>query len=285
MLSNRINLNNSAVRPSWAQGFARGRGEAENQHLWDGLVGAWSPSLGATGLTLHDVSGRGNDGTLVNGPTWTTGSLGTALDFDHTADQRVTVDGSNIELISGLTVACWASLDSAGDAYGRFMDRVVTGQWSLYYNNNASYGLGFALATASGNVDRYDLGVQCVVYGEPFMVALTYDGVTAKLYYNGDLVYSSAIGLGGNLDASSANIEFGNRASDGARGIDGQIFQGGLWSRALSASEIAELYRDQDALIRPITKSYLFYQAPAVTSGHAGILHRGQIPGILSRAG
>ncbi len=71
--------------PSWGQGFARSQSEAVNPGLWNGLMGNWQPTLGPTGLTLFDVSGRGNNGTLSGGmdsTNWQTNSL----DFNGTSD-------------------------------------------------------------------------------------------------------------------------------------------------------------------------------------------------------
>ena len=54
-----------------------------------GLVGAWCPSLGATGFRLLDRSGRNNHGTLTNmaSTAWTTSGGKGALDFDNTDDR------------------------------------------------------------------------------------------------------------------------------------------------------------------------------------------------------
>ena len=46
-----------------------------------GLLVAYSFDEG-TGTIAHDASGNGNNGTLVNGPTWTTGRHGSALSFN-----------------------------------------------------------------------------------------------------------------------------------------------------------------------------------------------------------
>ncbi|MBI3415695.1 MAG: hypothetical protein HY043_10335, partial [Verrucomicrobia bacterium] len=42
------------------------------------LVGYWKLDDGS-GLSAVDSSGNGNTGTLVNGPTWTTGQFGGGL--------------------------------------------------------------------------------------------------------------------------------------------------------------------------------------------------------------
>ena len=69
-------------RPSYKQGYARSAAEAANPGLWKGLVFAGMTSLGPTGLTLRDISGRKNHGTLTNNPTWVKTNKGWALDFD-----------------------------------------------------------------------------------------------------------------------------------------------------------------------------------------------------------
>src|SRR3989338_5343069 len=50
-----------------------------------GLVGYWTFDEGA-GTTANDSSGNNNTGTLTNGPTWTTGKIGQALNFDGVND-------------------------------------------------------------------------------------------------------------------------------------------------------------------------------------------------------
>lgn len=48
------------------QMFARSASESRYPQLWRGIVGAWCPSLGPTGASLRDWSGRANHGTLTN---------------------------------------------------------------------------------------------------------------------------------------------------------------------------------------------------------------------------
>ena len=71
------------TRPSW-QDFGT-HDESAHPQLWDGVVGAWCPSLGPTGLRLHDHSRRNNWGTLTNmdPPTdWVIDGGQYAVDFD-----------------------------------------------------------------------------------------------------------------------------------------------------------------------------------------------------------
>ena len=74
---------------TYKQGIARSANESAYPKLWKDLAGAWSPVLGPTGLTLFDVSGNNNHGTLTNMSAdldWTAGEKGYQLDFVGTDD-------------------------------------------------------------------------------------------------------------------------------------------------------------------------------------------------------
>ena len=63
--------------------------ESTVPRLWDGVIGAWCPSLGPTGSRFHDFSRYGNWGTLTNmdPPTdWVVDGGQYSLDFDNTND-------------------------------------------------------------------------------------------------------------------------------------------------------------------------------------------------------
>ena len=76
----------------------------------DGLVGCWNLDE-TSGLTAADNSGCGNNGTLVNGPTWnpTGGQIGGALVFDGTDDYvNLGTDSSlNFGSSAPFTIAAW----------------------------------------------------------------------------------------------------------------------------------------------------------------------------------
>ncbi|MCK4883757.1 MAG: DUF2341 domain-containing protein, partial [Candidatus Diapherotrites archaeon] len=62
-----------------------------------GLVGSWHFSEG-TGTRTVDSSGNGNDGTLINGPVWTTGKFGFGLQFDGVDDFVAVGSDSNLDM-------------------------------------------------------------------------------------------------------------------------------------------------------------------------------------------
>ncbi|MFA6050578.1 MAG: hypothetical protein WC761_05270, partial [Candidatus Paceibacterota bacterium] len=77
-----------------------------------GLVGYWSfedaTSTASVGTKVTDFSGRGNTGTLTNGPTWTDGKKGKALSFDGSNDEVTTATNyGNTASLNTLTVSVW----------------------------------------------------------------------------------------------------------------------------------------------------------------------------------
>jgi hypothetical protein len=61
----------------------------EHPSIRQGLIRAWCPSLGASGLTLIDRSGQNAHGTLTNmagQDNWQASGSGVALNFDGVND-------------------------------------------------------------------------------------------------------------------------------------------------------------------------------------------------------
>ena len=99
------------IIPSYKMGWAKRKEESAYPELWRGLVGLWSPSLGATGGTLYDWVG-GNHGTLntfASPPTsssgWWLSERGHILAYDGGSDY-VPVP---YVLPSNFTIAGWVN--------------------------------------------------------------------------------------------------------------------------------------------------------------------------------
>ena len=85
----------------------------EYQSLRQGLVGAWCPSLGASGLSLIDRSGRGSHGTLVapSDTSWSASGSGVSLAFNGST-QYATLPFS-ATFGSSATLSMWVRRDIA----------------------------------------------------------------------------------------------------------------------------------------------------------------------------
>jgi hypothetical protein len=71
-----------------------------------GLVAAYAFNETA-GLISGDASGNANTGTLTNGPVWTTGKNGGALQFDGTDDRVRVNDSILLDLSTAATFEAW----------------------------------------------------------------------------------------------------------------------------------------------------------------------------------
>ena len=77
---------------------------SQTQAQTSGLVGHWTFDEGS-GTTANDSSGNNNTGTLTNGPTWTTGKIGQALNFGGPNDY---VGAGNIAVTNAQTKLTWS---------------------------------------------------------------------------------------------------------------------------------------------------------------------------------
>src|SRR5436190_19861696 len=73
-------------------------------------TGHWRFDEGS-GTTAADSSGNGHDGTLINGPLWTTGRIGQGLSFNG-VDNRVDVAHAPDLNAYPLSVAVWLQTGS-----------------------------------------------------------------------------------------------------------------------------------------------------------------------------
>lgn len=71
-----------------------------------GPVGYWTFDEGEN-TTAYDSSGNGNDGTLTNGPTWTNGPVGGAIDLDGSDDYVNVGTGSGLSFTDNFTLSSW----------------------------------------------------------------------------------------------------------------------------------------------------------------------------------
>jgi len=75
----------------------------------DGLVAHWKFDE-TSGITAADSSGNGNDGILINGPTWTTGKIDGAVSLDG-VDDAIEIGTNNFNTTQGI-ISLWAYAES-----------------------------------------------------------------------------------------------------------------------------------------------------------------------------
>lgn len=199
-----------------------------------GLVGHWTFDEGS-GTTAYDRSGNGNNGTLTNGPIWTTGQLGGALSFDGVNDF---VDmGDVLDLSPDYTIVAWFNSNSLLGA-----QRIVfkDSPYALSLNDGGSGRLRhFNRSQSSIITDGIPAQIATGVY---YHAVASFDSAShiRVLYVNG-VVSRQTSGVVGVTANTATPFRIGGSGS--GYFFNGQIDDVRIYNRALSASEIAELYR------------------------------------------
>ncbi len=120
-------------------------------------MGLWHFDDGA-GTTAFDASANDNDGTLTNGPVYTTsGRLGYALDFDGTNDYVQIADDNSLDVSNtsgALTIEAWVYPHKSGDGayHGILAKRSIGGANITNYQISLNSSNGNLLFYAGGSL-------------------------------------------------------------------------------------------------------------------------------------
>jgi hypothetical protein len=228
--------------------------------LDSGLAGYWKLDEN-TGTSAGDASVNGNSGTLTNGPTWTTGRIGSAVTFDGTDDYISVPQSAAINDLPKLSVSAWIRTNGE------------PGSWRIVQKNNdpcclsePNQGWRFVIAdngsaldkalqfdqdySGAGNYLRQRTVNNVIVPNTWQHVVATWDGSlsSANVHIYVDGVEKTT---GADQDAT------GSRVSDAAQNLaigaaipapvtdvfNGSIDEVRIYNRVLSADEVAQLYR------------------------------------------
>ena len=197
----------------------------------DGLVlclDAGNPkSYPGSGTNVSDLSGNGNNGTLVNGVGYV-GTNGGSLSFDGVNDH---IQTNLTTHYSQITLEAWARRNDTNNfrsLIGKYRgDPPQTESYEILFNNIA--GIRFHVTTSSIDFNN------STTTGIWYHVVGTYDGTTARIYLNGEAVASGARTAGENT------VPFRIGASPrGANYMNGNISSAKIYNKALTASEIQQ---------------------------------------------
>jgi len=217
-----------------------------------GLVGAWCPSVAGNGLLLPDLSGYGNHGTLTNidASDWVGTDKGRALDFDG-VDDFVNC-GTVVATGSRFTASGWLNV---GNDDGAFIAKSLLGafvnRWWIIINRNEAVGIYEAGTISIAGTNTFGSGVASAAAvgvndGKWHFITGVWNNTSMELFYD-----SVSVATNSNIRAnqpSTFNLLIGkyNDSSGGVSGnvlnLQGQINDIRIYDRALSPSEIKQLY-------------------------------------------
>lgn len=193
------------------------------------LDAAQRRSYPTTGSTWTDLSGNGNNGTLVNGPTFNSANGGSIV-FDGTNDK---VSGS-LSTINTWTMSVW------------FLSKNISSALVYYPFSCAAFsGLGFGGTLDASTQNRwyfydgasvFSNSSTSVVINTWYNLVVTKTSTSYNLYTNGNFSMSAT-----GLDLSYSQYALGARA-DNIWYVNGNIAQASIYNRVLSATEVSQNY-------------------------------------------
>jgi len=206
---------------------ARAAGQVP-MNLRGGLV-AWFPFDALKGGKVRDASGSGGHGTVDGATLSKKGKDGGALRFDG-KDDCVRLPDLRLK---GFSLAAWVLTTTADDMNNRRLVRIGKGREYYLVEGNTRGGLSFACG--KGGFSAYNWQFKANTWTH---VAVTYDGHVARIYRNGMLTRLEKIAGG---VAAGPTILGGDPLADGHH-WGGMMDSLAMWSRALSVTEVRQLY-------------------------------------------
>jgi hypothetical protein len=218
----------------------------------DGLVlaldAANSRSYPGTGTTWSDLSGNGNNGTLLNGVGYSGDNLG-SLVFDYANDYVTTTGMGNFSYTNGITVSVWHYNGGGTGSYrgvvnnGTVVDRF--GGFDLRYGRENYFGgvnngtrLSWRISNSGGTATFRTIYANV---NEWHQYVGTYDNTTVRVYKDGQLFDSITHSGGGQLKTTSDSTTIG-RSPGTSEYLDGRLSQVSIYNRALTPDEILQNY-------------------------------------------
>ena len=220
-----------------------------NQGLEDsleqGLVGYWKLD-DASGTTATDSSGNGNNGTLTNGPTWSTGQVGGGVTFDGTDDAISILDANALDGAT-FTVSLWTRSSATGSH-----------QWSRLiskknvYNSSDGWEITMVASAAAPQDDTHlyfsgssgsNVQLPCVTSwsaGAWHHVVAVYSGSSVTVYCDGLLKGSGTIAP---IIANAFPLAIGDNAAFNEGKWQGGVDEARIYNRSLSDEEVKKLYQ------------------------------------------
>ena len=189
---------------------------------------------------LNGVSGRN-----TNVFSTASGKVNRGFDFDGTND-NITVSNFQFGGSSG-SISFWMNMDTTSNVQLIDGDNVANGI------NMQIFGTGKIYARVGGETFLISATLSAETW---YHVVFTWDGANHKLYIDAGTPVSKASAVGTSTDSRTIHIA---QINTGNFKFNGKLDEIGIWDRALSASEVTQLYNSGTGI------TYTSGTAPSVT--------------------
>ncbi|MFH0776406.1 MAG: LamG-like jellyroll fold domain-containing protein, partial [Patescibacteria group bacterium] len=220
-----------------------------------------------------------NDGTANGGVTATaTGKFGSAAAFDGSDDYIDVPSSQSLNInTNAVSLGAWVKLNVLPSAIGDTYQGIFDSNEDAYimYLDGFNDKLRCKFTDSDGTSERPGINSADLTVGVWNYIACVYDGAThATIYLNGvPKEQITNAGLTGNV-LTGQHAALGRDGANNQRYFNGSIDDFAIYNRALSATEIAQLYQKD---------SLKFYGDPLAQSG--GILNSDGLVGLWKMDG
>jgi uncharacterized membrane protein len=215
--------------------------------LDSGLVGYWTfNNQDMTSGRVNDKSGNGNHGNLINIATstfYTQGKFGQGFQFDGVNDYVNVPASATLNNATAISASCWMYAKSQSGTCASKGNINGTG-WSFGWDSSNT--MTFYVQYDTVTLKRRTVASSFET-GKWIHWSVTWDGSSSssgiRIYKNGvEMTYS--VNQDGSVSRSSdtGNAFTIGRAINGSNLVSGVVDDVRVWNRALSASEIRQLY-------------------------------------------
>jgi predicted ribosomally synthesized peptide with SipW-like signal peptide len=189
--------------------------------------------------TADDASGNGYDGAITGDVSFASGQVGQAASFDGDGDYLLADPGPTVS--DSFTVSVWLR----GDGFDHTSYPLAVSKWQRAQNRDYLVGYHGPEGRLYAQFNREPDGNKTTLFGPSpstdswYHCVLTYDGSTnvGTFYVDGTEVDSAT----GAFNNTASNFAIGSK-DGGGNPWDGLIDDVRVYSRALSAAEVQDLY-------------------------------------------
>lgn len=196
-------------------------------------------SYPGSGTTITDLSGNGYNGTLTNGPTYST-SNGGVIVFDGSNDN---ISVSGLDLRRNFSLELWVKFNSLSTSQGLFGQGIAAANQGMHIfqsGNSIEYRLYFSdyARTATTTTGQWYQYVFTYSHTSPY---------TKQIYRNGVLLGTSTSGQGQWAGTGAFRIGHTYSNINPADPLNGSVGLARAYSKILSAPEVLQNYNNDRA--------------------------------------
>jgi len=212
----------------------------DNLVLW--LDAANRSSYPGSGTTWRDMSGNNNNGTLTNGPTFSSANNGSIV-FDGVDDYINIPNNASVNPVSEITINLWlnpTSLETKTTS-AIVCRNIITGTagYDIYINSSGS--INFFIRTSNNSSFFITSSLNSIQNSNWYNITATYTSANTRIYINSSLNSISTSQTGNINQPTIDDLRIGMDWNT-ARCFTGRIPTTQIYNRALSPSEVQQNY-------------------------------------------